>query len=177
MVGMAPAEVSDVNATWLGRMERSSVAPKTKMTVTAFFGCPSASTRPIQPESGSTPSRATAKTSREEATTATLVFCGQGCAEKKHEDKGAAEKRHAHHDQTDHGYDGHEDARSLAESEGVELHEWLGGIECEERIQIWYAEQEKDGRDETEHAGSDRAADDSSTSDDTEPKKMIYIKI
>ena len=76
MVGSPPAETSEVNATALGRMVHRRAAAKMNMTVTAFFGCPSEVTRPIQPESGSTPSRATAKTSLEDATTAMLVFCG-----------------------------------------------------------------------------------------------------
>jgi hypothetical protein len=67
--------MSDVKATWLGMMEHSSTAAKTNMTVTAFLGCRWLSTRPIQPESGSTPSRAMAKRSREEATTAMVEFC------------------------------------------------------------------------------------------------------
>ena len=75
MVGTPPADTSDVNATWLGMIEHSSVAAKMNMTVTAFLGCLCSSTRPIQSESGNTPSRATAKRSREEATTAMLVFC------------------------------------------------------------------------------------------------------
>ena len=75
IVGTAPAEISEVNATALGMMVHSSAAANTNMTVTAFFGCPSEVTRPIQPDSGNTPSRATAKTSREDATTAILVFC------------------------------------------------------------------------------------------------------
>jgi hypothetical protein len=77
MVGTPPADINDVKATWLGRIENSSTAAKTNMTVTAFLGCPSPFTRPIQDESGSTPSRATAKMSREEATTAMLVFCAR----------------------------------------------------------------------------------------------------
>ena len=75
MVGTPPADMSNVNATWLGMMEHSRIAAKTNMTVTAFLGCRWLSTRPIQLESGRTPSRATAKRSREEATTAMLVFC------------------------------------------------------------------------------------------------------
>jgi hypothetical protein len=67
--------MSDVNATWLGRIEHSNTAAKTNMTVTAFLGCPLTLTRPIQLESGNTPSHTTAKTSRDEATTAMLVFC------------------------------------------------------------------------------------------------------
>src|SRR5579863_2336192 len=83
MVGTPPADMSDVNATWLGRMEHSTTAAKTNMTVTAFLGCPSAFTRPIQLERGNTPSRATAKMSREEATTAMLVFCAARDAKKR----------------------------------------------------------------------------------------------
>jgi hypothetical protein len=73
MVGTLPAETNDVNATWLGRIVHRRVAAKTKMTVTALLGRPSGVTRPIHPDSGRTPSRATAKTSRDEATMATLV--------------------------------------------------------------------------------------------------------
>jgi hypothetical protein len=76
MVGTPPADMSDVKATWLGMMLHSSIAAKANMTVTAFRGWRWLSTRPIQFESGSTPSRATAKRRREEATTAMLVFCG-----------------------------------------------------------------------------------------------------
>ncbi len=77
MVGTPPADMSDVNATWLGRIVHSSTAANTNMTVTAFRGCPSPFTRPTQLESGNTPSRAMAKRSREDATTAMLVFCGR----------------------------------------------------------------------------------------------------
>lgn len=76
IVGTPPADISDVKATWLGMMENNRTAAKTNMTVTAFRGCRLPSTRPIQCERGSTPSRATAKRSREEATTAMLVFYG-----------------------------------------------------------------------------------------------------
>ena len=74
MVGTPPADMSDVKATWLGMIESSRTAAKANMTVTAFLGCRLSSTRPIQVESGSTPSRATAKRRRDEATTAMLVF-------------------------------------------------------------------------------------------------------
>jgi len=60
MVGTPPADMSDVKATWLGMMEHNRTAAKTNMTVTAFLGCRWLSTRPIQLEKGSTPSRATA---------------------------------------------------------------------------------------------------------------------
>ena len=49
-------------------------APKMNMTVTALRGCFASSTRPIQDDIGKTPSRATAKMSREAATIATLVL-------------------------------------------------------------------------------------------------------
>jgi hypothetical protein len=76
MVGTPPALTRLVNATWLGRIVHRSAAAKTKMTDTALRGWPSAVTLLIQPERGRTPSRATAKTSREAATMATLVFYG-----------------------------------------------------------------------------------------------------
>ena len=82
------------------------------------------------------------------------------------------EKRHvtrrcAHHDETDHGDDGHEDAWSFTQSERVELYEWLGCIEREEGVQVWDAEQEEDGGEEPQHAGGDRACEDSFTGNDT----------
>ena len=55
----------------------------------------------------------------------------------------------AHHYETDHGDDGHEDAWSFSQSERVELYEWLRGIEREERVQVRNAEQEEDGGEES----------------------------
>ena len=74
IVGTPPAEMSDVNATWLGRIVQRMAAPKMNMTVTAFRGWPSELTLPIHLEKGRTPSRATAKMSRDAATIAILVF-------------------------------------------------------------------------------------------------------
>jgi len=79
-------------------------------------------------------------------------------------------KGDANHDETDHGDDGHEDAWSFAQSERVDLHEWLRGIEREERVQVRNAEQEEEGGEESEHAGGDRAREDSFTGDDTVKK-------
>ena len=78
-------------------------------------------------------------------------------------------KRNArtHHDETDHGDDGHEGARSFTQSERVELYEWLRGIEREERVQVRNAEQEEDGGEKSQHAGGDRAREDSFTGNDT----------
>ena len=50
-----------------------------------------------------------------------------------------------HHDETDDGDDGHEDAWTFAKSECVELHERLWSIEREERVQFRNAKQEQDG--------------------------------
>lgn len=75
IVGRPPAEIKDWKAFWLGRMVQMSTAPKTYITVTALRGWPFGATRLTQEERGSAPSRATAKTRREEATTATLVPC------------------------------------------------------------------------------------------------------
>src|SRR6266852_732195 len=137
-------------------MENSRTAAKTNMTVTAFLGCRLSSTRPIQLESGSTPSRATAKRSREEATTAILVFYGAvRCDAINISMRPWGKKTRAHHDETDHGDDGHEDARSFTQSERVELYERLRGIEREERVQVRNAEQEEDGGEESQHAGGD----------------------
>ena len=46
-----------------------------QITRTAFWGCPEGETCDTHLEKGSTPSRATAKTSLEEATIAIAVFC------------------------------------------------------------------------------------------------------
>jgi hypothetical protein len=75
-------------------------------------------------------------------------------------------RRDAHHDEADHGDDGHEDARAFAESKRVELYKRLGRVEGEERVQVRDAEEEEDSRDEAEHASSDRARDDTSTGND-----------
>jgi hypothetical protein len=72
-----------------------------------------------------------------------------------------------HHDETDHGDDGHENARTFAQRERVELYEWLRGIEREEGVQVRNAEQEEDGGEESKHAGCDCARDDSFTGNDT----------
>ncbi|KAJ9093808.1 hypothetical protein QFC19_008185 [Naganishia cerealis] len=69
-----PAETSEVKATLDGKIVHRSTAPKQYMTVTAFLGRPSSVTRPTQEENGKTPSRATAKTSRDAATVAILAF-------------------------------------------------------------------------------------------------------
>ena len=82
-------------------------------------------------------------------------------------------KKRAHHDETDHGDDGHENTWTFTEGERVELYKWLWGIEREERVQFRNAEQEKDGGDESKHASSDRARDDSSTGNDTVITKKI----
>lgn len=76
-------------------------------------------------------------------------------------------RRDAYHDEAERGDDGHEDARTFAEGERVEQHERLRGVERKERVEVRDAEQEKDGRDETEHAGGDRARDDTSSGYDT----------
>lgn len=73
-MGTPPAEMREVKATLLGRIVHRISDPKMAMTVTAFFGRPSGVTWLIQPENGKTPSRATAKISREAATMAILVF-------------------------------------------------------------------------------------------------------
>ena len=74
IVGIPPAEIRDVNATWLGRIVQRRRAPNANMMVTAFRGWPSELTCPMKLENGRTPSRATAKMRREAATTAMLVF-------------------------------------------------------------------------------------------------------
>src|SRR6267142_2302626 len=72
-------------------------------------------------------------------------------------------RRDAYQNETEHGDDGHEDARTFAESKRVELYERLRGVERKERVEVRDAEQEKDGRDEAEHAGGDRARDNTSS--------------
>ena len=74
IVGTAPAEMSEVKATPLGRIVQSRTVPKTNITITAFRGWPSGVTRPTHQDRGRTPSRAMANINREAATMATLVF-------------------------------------------------------------------------------------------------------
>jgi hypothetical protein len=82
----------------------------------------------------------------------------------------------AHHNETNDGDDGHEDAWAFAKSKGVDLYEWLRGIEREERVQVRNAKQEEDGGDEPKHASSDRARDDPSTGNDTIVAKIKLKK-
>jgi hypothetical protein len=72
----------------------------------------------------------------------------------------------AYQNETDRGDDGHEDARTFAEGERVELYERLRGVERKERVEVRDAKEEEDGSDETEHAGGDRARDDTSRGHD-----------
>ena len=74
--------------------------------------------------------------------------------------------RPAHHDETEYGDDGHEDARTFAEGERIHLYERLRGVEREERVQVRDTEQKEDGRDEAEHTGGDCARKDTPTGDD-----------
>tara|TARA_R110002060_G_scaffold75796_1_gene85691 strand:+ start:505 stop:789 length:285 start_codon:yes stop_codon:yes gene_type:complete len=72
--GTPAAEMRDVKATEEGRIVHVTSDATIQITSTAFRGCPSAETWETQPEKGSTPSRATAKTRREAATIAMAVF-------------------------------------------------------------------------------------------------------
>lgn len=72
-LGTPAAETREVKATLDGRMVQETMAPTPQTTMTAFRGWPSL-TRETQPENGRTPSRATAKTSRDAATMAMAVF-------------------------------------------------------------------------------------------------------
>lgn len=68
-----PAERREVNATWLGSAIMSRMVESTKMTVMAFLGCPAELGVLIHFEPGRIPSRAIAKTRREDAVTAQEV--------------------------------------------------------------------------------------------------------
>ena len=72
-LGTPAAETKDVKATFEARMVQLMIAPTSQTTMTAFLGWP-ACTFETQPENGSTPSRATAKTNRDAATIAIAVF-------------------------------------------------------------------------------------------------------
>jgi hypothetical protein len=63
-----------VNATADGRIVQVIIAATPQTTRTAFLGWPSAETRDTQLDAGRTPSRATAKTSRDAAVIAMAVF-------------------------------------------------------------------------------------------------------
>lgn len=149
---MPPADVRDVNATWLGRIVHSSAAPNTNMIVTAFRGCREESTRPIQLDRGSTPSRATAKTRREAATTATLVFCVWHVS-----DKGGKVQRATCQDEANCSDDGHEDTAAFSESQCVQLDKWLRRLQGKKRIQVRCAEEEEDCGRKAETTGRDSA--------------------
>lgn len=72
-LGTPAAETSDVKATLEARSVQLMIAATSQTTITALRGWPEC-TRETQVEKGRTPSRATAKTSREAAVMATAVF-------------------------------------------------------------------------------------------------------
>lgn len=74
MVGTAPHETSDVNATDDGRIVRRRTPATMPIKMMAFLGCPFLSTLPIHLEPGRMPSRAMAKMRREAAVTASDVL-------------------------------------------------------------------------------------------------------
>lgn len=76
MVGTPPHETREVKATEEGRIVQRRTAAMIPMKMMAFRGCPFLSTLPIQLEPGRIPSRAIAKTRRDAAVIARLVFCG-----------------------------------------------------------------------------------------------------
>jgi len=164
VVGIPPAEMREVKATWLGRIVQRSAAPKMYMTVTAFRGCLCSSTLPIQEERGRTPSRATAKMRREAATIATLVLWHKALSIVG--GRGVIRRNGIHQNQTQHCDDGHENTRSFPQGHGVDLDERLGGIQGKESIQIRGAKQEEDGGNESHDSGGDSAGQDTTTGND-----------
>jgi hypothetical protein len=72
--GTPAAEIREVKATPDGRIVQVTMLAMPQTTRTALRGWPSAETCETQPEKGRTPSRATAKTRREAATMAIIVF-------------------------------------------------------------------------------------------------------
>jgi hypothetical protein len=125
-------------------------AAKIKMTVIALRGCPCASTCPIHPDKGSTPSRATANTKRDEATIATVVFYRE-----KRVSGNANYKILSHHYETKDSYNRHENTSFLAQSESINLDEWLWGVKSKYCVEVWRAEQKQDGGNETKHSCCD----------------------
>ena len=73
--GTPAAEMRDVKATLDGRIVHVTIAATPQTTMMALYGCPLGDTRETQPDMGRTPSRATAKTRRDAATMAMVVFC------------------------------------------------------------------------------------------------------
>lgn len=72
--GTPAAEINDVKAVLDGRIVQVTAAATNHTTITALRGWPADDTRETHPEKGRTPSRATAKTKRDEATMAMAVF-------------------------------------------------------------------------------------------------------
>lgn len=87
--GTPAAETRDVKATEEGRIVHVIIEETTHTTMTALRGCPS-TTRDVQLENGSTPSRATAKTRRDAARIAIAVFFVMS-------DKFPTNQRNCHH--------------------------------------------------------------------------------
>lgn len=78
-MGTPPHETREVKATEEGRIVQSKIEAMIPMKMMALRGCPFLSTLPIHDDPGRIPSRAMAKTSREAAVIARLVFCEKDC--------------------------------------------------------------------------------------------------
>ena len=74
--------------------------------------------------------------------------------------------QNTYHDQSHNSDNGHENARPLAQSKRVDLHEWLRSTQGEKRVDIRCAEQEQYSSCESENACEDRATQDSTSCDD-----------
>jgi hypothetical protein len=55
--------------------------------------------------------------------------------------------------QTDYSEDGHENAGPFTQCQSVDLYEGLRGVQSEEDVQIWNAEQEEDSSEESHDSG------------------------
>lgn len=99
------------------------IAATTQTTMTALRGCP-VLTRETQPEKGRTPSRATAKTSRDAAVIAIAVFYGVSHVQPK--------ESITYQPQRSNGDDIHEDMATLPKHNGVKRDKRLRAAKLEE---------------------------------------------
>lgn len=128
--GTPAAEINDVKAVLDGRMVQVTRAATAQTTMTALRGWPADETRETHPEKGRTPSRATAKTRRDDATMAIAVFWRYD----QFLVLAMREKIDTYKPESDDADDVHEDMPTLAQDSSIQRDERLRCLIAEESV-------------------------------------------
>ena len=110
------------------------------MTFTAFWGRPFGDTRRTHEENGSTPSRAMAKIRREAVT----IITPEHCAMVRHEWGGIGSLQHTYDEKLEASNNYHDYRSAATQSQTVDYHKGLRGVQREERVDVGHREEEYD---------------------------------